>query len=233
MNILLLSAGLGTRLGEITKTTPKCLLPINSKPILGIWIDKLTDLKSIGNIYVNTHYHAEMVSTYLNSNHQGIKILHEPVLLGTFGTIYKNIQIFKNSDLLVVHTDLFSSIDLPDYIESAQNIKSNQLHIGVFKPKNFTGCGIFKINDNKVISFKEKPKSLPKLSREHYANAAIYLFKQKLMSEIDSEKFESFKDIANDFLPKILPLLSPYFITGYHIDIGTIDNYLYANSLHN
>ncbi|MDC3232466.1 sugar phosphate nucleotidyltransferase [Prochlorococcus sp. AH-716-A09] len=39
--VLLLAAGYGTRLGELTKNRPKCLIPIGGIPILGIWIKKL------------------------------------------------------------------------------------------------------------------------------------------------------------------------------------------------
>ena len=41
MKAILLAAGFGKRLQPLTNTTPKCLVPINGKPLLGIWLNKL------------------------------------------------------------------------------------------------------------------------------------------------------------------------------------------------
>ena len=41
MKAIILSAGLGTRLGDLAKNIPKCLLKINSKTILETWIEML------------------------------------------------------------------------------------------------------------------------------------------------------------------------------------------------
>ena len=42
MKALLLSAGLGTRLRPLTNTIPKCLVPINGKPLLQYWLENLS-----------------------------------------------------------------------------------------------------------------------------------------------------------------------------------------------
>ena len=42
MRAILLAAGLGTRLRPITDTIPKCLVPINDKPLIDYWLEQLT-----------------------------------------------------------------------------------------------------------------------------------------------------------------------------------------------
>ena len=66
MNVLLLSAGMGTRLKPITKKVPKCLVTINNRPLLDYWLEKCSKLKA-NKIYVNTHYLATKVEHYIEN----------------------------------------------------------------------------------------------------------------------------------------------------------------------
>ena len=56
---ILLSAGYGKRLRPATLEQPKCLIKINGKPILEIWLDKLNGL-GCEEVLINTHYLAEI-----------------------------------------------------------------------------------------------------------------------------------------------------------------------------
>ena len=69
---LLLAAGLGTRLRPITLKIPKCLVEINNKTILEIWLDKLEKL-NVEKTLINIHYMAEKVNKYLNEKYKKIK----------------------------------------------------------------------------------------------------------------------------------------------------------------
>ena len=71
---VILAAGVGTRLGEITKDIPKCLLELNSKSIIESQIDELA-AADIDNIIVVIGYQSEMVRerlgnkvTYIENN---------------------------------------------------------------------------------------------------------------------------------------------------------------------
>ena len=41
MNVLLLAAGYGKRLRQLTKSTPKCLIKVDEETMLDFWIKKL------------------------------------------------------------------------------------------------------------------------------------------------------------------------------------------------
>ena len=55
IKVLLLSAGLGTRLRPLTLKTPKCLVKINDKPLLEHWLNKIEEI-NCKEVIVNTHY---------------------------------------------------------------------------------------------------------------------------------------------------------------------------------
>ncbi len=88
MKAFILAAGKGERLRPLTDTIPKCLLSIQSVPILGIWLE-LCRRHGIDEVLVNTHSHADSVKSYLRDHRHGVKvhIAEEGTLLGSAGTL--------------------------------------------------------------------------------------------------------------------------------------------------
>ena len=73
MKAYLLAAGLGTRMGEITRETPKCLLPVAGRPLLGRWLAHLAGF-GVDSVLVNTHYLADQVSDYVGGREQPLEV---------------------------------------------------------------------------------------------------------------------------------------------------------------
>ena len=63
MNAVILAAGIGSRLAEITKTIPKPMEKIDGKPILehNILLCKKYDIKEI---YINLHHLPDVIVDY-------------------------------------------------------------------------------------------------------------------------------------------------------------------------
>ena len=64
LKAILLSAGYGTRLRPETLEKPKCLIKVNNKPMLEIWLDKLSAL-GCQEVLINTHYLSEQVNEFI------------------------------------------------------------------------------------------------------------------------------------------------------------------------
>jgi mannose-1-phosphate guanylyltransferase len=65
MRALLLAAGLGTRLRPISDSMPKCLVPVQGKPLLGHWLDLLFGSGCMARVLINTHYMPDTVRRFV------------------------------------------------------------------------------------------------------------------------------------------------------------------------
>ena len=118
LNILLLAAGMGSRLKPFTNTVPKCMVPILGRPLLDFWIELLCTQKieepigPLGKIFINTHYLSQPVVDYITASPHLDKLCthHEAELLGTAGTLLSLLPHFKNQTLLVAHADNLSML---------------------------------------------------------------------------------------------------------------------------
>ena len=112
---MILAAGLGTRLGELTKSRPKALVEWDGVPILEMVILKLIKY-GFNEIVINVHHFAEMVMEFVSrKNNYGIRIefSHEKeALLDTGGGIAKASWFFGPEPVLIYNVDINSNIDL-------------------------------------------------------------------------------------------------------------------------
>src|SRR4051812_7326728 len=102
MRALLLAAGFGTRLRPITDTTPKALVPVHGRPLLGYWLDLLFE-GGVERALINTHYLADQVRAFAAASpwRDRIDLTHEDELLGTGGTLVANRAYFAGRPLLL------------------------------------------------------------------------------------------------------------------------------------
>ncbi len=107
-SLLILSAGFGKRMLNLTKNTPKPLLRFKNKILLG---NTINFFKEIGcnEIFINTHYLHEKIDDYIknNFNTQKIKIIYEESILGTGGGVKNIFNFTKNKKICVVNSDIF------------------------------------------------------------------------------------------------------------------------------
>tara|TARA_Y100001978_G_C23614341_1_gene395122 strand:- start:112 stop:822 length:711 start_codon:yes stop_codon:yes gene_type:complete len=217
---LLLAAGFGTRLRPITYKTPKCLVEINGKPLLKIWIDNLK-LARINSILINTHYLAEKVEVFvkeLNDPNIEINLVKEKFLLGTAGTLIKNKGFFDDSTGLLIHADNFTSVDLSRFIKAHNQRPGNciltMLTFDTDQPKN---CGVVDIDKNGIVrGFYEKNDNPP----SKIANGAIYAFDNDFLCWIE-KNLPSAKDFSTEILPNLIGKIYTWHTDSIYIDIGT------------
>ncbi|OQY48206.1 MAG: hypothetical protein B6247_25490 [Candidatus Parabeggiatoa sp. nov. 2] len=126
MKALLLAAGLGTRLRPLTNTIPKCLVPIQGKPLLEYWLIMLRDAEVLP-ILINLHHKADTVRRFILDSGYGsiVSLVYEEELLETAGTLRKNQAFFGNEPLMLIHADNLSKFEVSAFIENHYNRPNN------------------------------------------------------------------------------------------------------------
>lgn len=229
MKAIILAAGKGKRLRPLTKNIPKCLLPINGKPLLDYWLD-ICQKSDVTEILINGHYLADMLGFHIKNvqSRYSFKIhyVYEEKLLGTGGTVKNNFGFVQEEDFfLLCHGDNFTNIDVPAFVRFHKNKKA-RLSVALFKTTVPEQCGIIQKMDEtgKILEFCEKPaKPETKL-----ASAAIFLASPDIANHFP---VENEFDFSRCILPAYQQNMYGFFITGYNIDIGTEENYKLANQM--
>ena len=226
MKALLLAAGLGTRLKPLTNDIPKCLVPINGKPLLEYWLELLFS-SGIERVIINTHWLHDRIDKYLCRSiyRDLIDMVYEPELLGTGGTILKNKHFFGGADFLVAHADNLTNFDVVDFI--AQHYKRPakcEMTMLAFKTDNPSNCGIVELDSNMIVqAFHEKVQSPP----GNLANAAVYILTSNVMRQL--EKLSSnFIDFSVDIIPQFVGRIFCIETQRYLRDIGSIESLVLA-----
>ena len=226
MKAVLLVAGLGTRLRPLTESIPKCLLPIEGKPLLGIWFDKLV-AAGVREVLVNTHWLADQVRDYIDKHcppELKVTISHEQKLLGSAGTLAANRDFFDDQPFFIIYGDNLSDVDLADLYASHLEHRP-VMTLGTFEAEFPERCGIAEIDEEQVIrGFVEKPQ-VPASNR---AAAGIYVADKGIFDFFPAVQDSPELDLGFDVIPRLVGNMRNYPIDKL-IDIGTHENYARAN----
>jgi NDP-sugar pyrophosphorylase family protein len=226
MKAVILAAGKGERLGQLTQLAPKPMIKLNGKPILEYNIDLCRSFNVL-DIYINVHHLGDQIMDYFEDGSRfGVKIQYsvESSLLGTAGAV-KSIanNIWKNesgnpsqspastpSDFIidpffVIYGDNFSNYYLQDLVNQ-NNLTKSIATVGFHHREDVTTSGVAEFDQSdRIISFIEKP--CPGQTNSHWVNAGIYFLHSDILQFIDN----GYSDFAKDVFPKLLAKNIPMY----------------------
>ena len=223
---MLLAAGFGTRLRPLTIDVPKCLVPINGRPLLDCWLEMIFNA-GIESVLINLHYLSGKVKQYIDESlyREKVTTVYEDELMGTAGTLLKNMAFFEKDEILLVHADNFSIFNLEDFIKAHHSRPKNcEMTLMTFKTDTPQSCGILELDEKKVVrAFHEKVTDPP----GNLANGAVYILENSIFSFLEALHKEKI-DFSTEVLPFFLGRIFTFHNNMYHRDIGTMDNYCKA-----
>lgn len=119
LNVLILAAGLGTRLRPLTNDVPKPLVPVVDASILDLQARKA---RAVGDVrlHANAHYLAEQVVAAGKTLGFEKVWVELPEILGTAGPLRRIYAEGYRGGLLVMNGDAYCGFDLKAFVRNAQ-----------------------------------------------------------------------------------------------------------------
>ncbi len=219
MKAVVMAGGEGTRLRPLTCTTPKPMIKIMGKPVIGYILDLLVD-NGFDEIAVTVRYKSEEIENYIESLRKGrnkIYCVEESHALGTAGCV-KNAAKCWNEPFLVISGDCICDFNLSEIMKKHKSVMADTT-IVCKKVDNTGEYGTVLLDENsRIESFCEKPDW--RHASSDVANTGIYVINPAVLDTVpDKDSY----DFACDLFPSMLKSGKRLFSVvsdGYWCDIG-------------
>lgn len=125
MKAIILCAGFGTRLPDVSKHLPKVMVEIDNKPLLQTHIENLRKF-GINEIAINLHYLPEKIQDYFKDGKRfGVNITYsfEKELLGTGGALVP-LNKFIDEDTFIIYGDVVMNVEYGKMLDFHKNNKA-------------------------------------------------------------------------------------------------------------
>jgi dTDP-glucose pyrophosphorylase len=217
--VVIMAGGLGTRLGDLTKHTPKPMLAVASKPMLEHIIELFVS-HGYTKFMLSVNHKAEVIKDYFKSGQDfgiEIKYLEEKKKLGTGGAL-SLIDQEIDTPFFVTNGDVLTSLDYEKLLHS-HNMTNSQATMCIRKSSYQIPYGVVEIDtDNNILGLKEKP------THDYFINSGIYVFSPEVLKFIPKNEFFDLPDLFKILDENKLKNKS-YEISDYWIDMGQPEDY--------
>ncbi len=190
---MILAAGLGTRLKELTHDKPKALVEINGKPLLQHTIETLIS-NGFHHIVINVHHFGQQIIDFVNSHSfdAEIRISDErELLMDTGGGIVKATPLFQGSKAVLIHNvDIISDVNLK---EITQQFIDSDDDAWLLTQDRETNRKLLFNENNQLIGWKNKAEELYKWvngtcgSYQEMAFSGMHIFRSDLFAEFEEK----------------------------------------------
>lgn len=176
---VLLAAGRGTRMRELTSDLPKPMLRVRSKPVLAHIIEGLKKV-GIADFLVVVGWHAEVVRGFFrDGSHLGVRIDYVTQLVqdGTGRVVELARDFIGNDAFILSYGDIL--VDAENYFGLTVPSDDVEAIISVKRDEDCSKGGAVFLNDRfELVDLREKPK--PGEPTSPWYNAGIYTFRPSI-----------------------------------------------------
>ena len=224
---MILAAGLGTRLKELTHDKPKALVEINGKTLLQRTIETLID-NDFERIVINVHHFGNQIIDFVRTHQFDAEILisdEQQQLMDTGGGIVQATPFFTDTEAVLIHNvDIISNVNLKsqyqDFILSGNDA-------WLLTQDRETARKLLFNAENQLIGWKNKTSGQYKWVTnvtENYKERAfsgMHIFKPSLFADFEKKPVSVIDLYLN--LARYKQIISKEIQTNLWFDLGKIE----------
>lgn len=197
-----MSAGLGTRMGSLTKNIPKVMVPILGKPLLLRQVEQFKK-HGVTEFFINLHYLPEVVKEYFGDGSKfGVHVTYsfEPTILGTAGGL-KKFEDKLDDEFFLIYGDTFSLVDYSKMAMVWAKMPKNAIGMQrMARTDNYADADVAELGEAGIfVKIHTKPHT------EKYANAyrmrGVFILRKRVLSYIPPN---TVYEIGKQLLPDIV-----------------------------
>lgn len=192
--VVLMVGGEGRRLGELTRSTPKPMLPLGEKPILEHIIVHFKQ-QGFQNFYLCTNFQSDVIKEYFGDGgawDAKINYTSESFSMGTAGALSllkKELTrpfIVMNGDV-ITNVNFNSLLDFHGEVDGMVTMAAKDYSVNV-------PYGVVEAQGDQVTSLTEKP------TYTYFTNAGIYVLNPATLNKIPEHQSFNMTDLVNSCL---------------------------------
>lgn len=182
MQAIILAAGMGKRLGELTKDNTKCMVKVNGKTLIDRTLMQLSKL-NLTKVIIVIGYEGEKLKQYIGNEYKGLTIeyINNPIYDKT-NNIY-SLSLAKKQlqedDTLLIESDLIFDDSLFGMV--IDNANPNLVLVAKYEPW-MDGTMVCLDEDNNIINFVSKKNFKYCAINSYYKTVNIYKFSKEFSS---------------------------------------------------
>ncbi|MDC0896376.1 sugar phosphate nucleotidyltransferase [Candidatus Pelagibacter sp.] len=196
--ILIMAGGFGTRLAPATNVLPKPLLPIGTKTLVEVVIDKFYQQR-FNNFVLSIYYKKDLIKAYFKEQNNKYKLeyIDEKKPLGTAGSLFY-LKKYKDKNFIVSNCDNIIDTDYHSLMASHEKNKNDITIVGA-KKKFLLPYGILETDKtNNLVTIKEKP------NLNFIINSGLYVISKKVVQNLKTKKKIDMNELINQSIKKRL-----------------------------
>ncbi len=180
---VILAAGRGTRMKDLTVDVPKPMLPAGGRPILERQLDRLVEA-GYSQALIITGYHAETIEDYFRGYRLPLLFVRQTELTGTATAALLAREFVGADDFMLTYGDILA--DSSCYRGILERLTGDPRIEAMLAVKDvddpFQGAAVYAEPDGRVTRIVEKPPRGQSATR--WNSAGIYSFRSSIFEEV-------------------------------------------------